>query len=80
MRRDLNDGGGESLGFGLALTAVQVLVYFTFVLMCCFNARGMAFTVPVLDIPFAFAFGLLVILCGIVLTIIYVVRTNRMDG
>ncbi|WP_454731678.1 MULTISPECIES: DUF485 domain-containing protein [Cupriavidus] len=66
----------EPLGFSLSLTALQVLVYFTFLLTSCFAADSLRATVPGTGLPASFVAGLLVIACGTLLTVIYVRRID----
>ncbi|MEC5320586.1 DUF485 domain-containing protein [Brenneria populi subsp. brevivirga] len=67
----------ESLLTGVIFTCVQVIIFFSFVLICAFN-------VPLLDrefltsgIPLSFILGMLVIVSGIILTAAYVAIANR---
>ena len=66
----------EPLGLGIALAAIQVAVFFAFIGYCAFAtppaSRGLE-----QGIPLHFLFGLLVILCGVVLTVVYVLVSNR---
>ncbi|ANF58073.1 DUF485 domain-containing protein [Halotalea alkalilenta] len=66
----------ESLAFGLSLTALQMFVYLSFILVSCFHAEELRRNVPIIDLPLSFVFGLAVIVCGTALTIIYVVHAN----
>ncbi|MCG8707940.1 DUF485 domain-containing protein [Brenneria sp. 4F2] len=67
----------ESLLMGVIFTCVQIIIFFSFVLICAFN-------VPLLNreflhsgIPFSFVLGMLVIVSGIILTAAYVAIANR---
>ena len=67
---------GESLAFGLSLTALQVLVYFAFIMAGCFYAQDLGMVVPGVGLPLSFVFGLAVIAWGTALTVFYVLRIN----
>ncbi len=69
----------ESLGLSLSLTALQVIVYFTFILMSCFSATSLGIIVPGIGLPLSFVFGLAVIIWGTVLTVYYVIRVNATE-
>lgn len=69
----------ESLGLSLSLTAIQVVVYFAFILMSCFSAKSLGAIVPGIGLPLSFIFGLTVIACGTILTVYYVVRVNATE-
>lgn len=67
----------ESLRLGAALTAIQVIVYFAFILSCSFFPTFMATSPLNIGVPMSFVFGLGVIGCGVILTIVYVGVSNR---
>lgn len=68
----------ENLKLGIYLAAIQISVFFSFVLYCAFHRSQVPLTLKD-GIPTPFIFGLLVILCGVVLTILYVQLTNRQE-
>ena len=71
---------GHSAYLGPALTAVLIAVYFGFVTLCAF-APGLLAR-PVLvggTVTWAFAYGLFVIVLGVVLTGLYVLVANQAD-
>ncbi|WPB55465.1 DUF485 domain-containing protein [Xylophilus sp. GOD-11R] len=67
----------EKMGLGLCLTAVQVVAYFSFVACCAFGRKASTSSISAGDIPGIFYGGAAVIATGIVLTITYVLLTNR---
>lgn len=70
----------EPLRLSLLLTALQVCVFFSFILISCFESNALRAAVPGLDLPLSFVFGLGVIACGTLLTVAYVIRTNAMES
>ena len=70
----------EPLGMSLLLTSVQVIFFLAFLLTGCFASKTMQVSVPGLGWPLSFVFGLTVIACGTLLTILYVIRANASDG
>lgn len=70
----------EHTGLGVALTAIQVAVFFSFISLCTFHPDLLAQDVPGIGVPLSFLTGLAVIACGIVLTAIYVAVANRSAG
>lgn len=67
----------EKLTLGISLAAIQVLAFFGFVYACAFHTRALAADPFSLGLPLSFLLGLLVILCGAVLTTVYVLVTNH---
>lgn len=65
----------EPLGLGITLAAIQVAVFFFFIGYCAFAARPVP-GAPEQGIPVHFILGLLVIACGVVLTVVYVLVSN----
>lgn len=68
---------GDNVALGLALTALQVLSYFSFVAACCFAPAFVTGRTFSNGIPVSFSLGLGVIALGVVLTIVYVAVTNQ---
>ncbi|QHI99134.1 hypothetical protein GT347_14755 [Xylophilus rhododendri] len=66
----------EKTGLGLLLTALQVLVYFSFIAFCCFHRPS----APPQGVPAVFYFGLAVIASGVAMTVVYVLATNRKES
>jgi uncharacterized membrane protein (DUF485 family) len=64
----------------LLLTSVQVIFFLAFLLTGCFASKTMQVNVPGLGWPLSFVFGLTVIACGTLLTIMYVIRANASEG
>lgn len=62
---------------GLLLAALQIASWFAFVACCSFSG---GFIHPAAGVPPAFLFGAGVIATGVVLTIVYVLSTNRQGG
>jgi uncharacterized membrane protein (DUF485 family) len=69
----------ERLGLGLVLTALQLLVYASFVAACSFNDAFITGLKASNGVPYSFLFGLVVIATGAVLTTVYVAVTNRSE-
>lgn len=69
----------ESLKFGVVLTMIQIVVYFAFILSCSYASPFMASDFIFTGVPVSFVFGLSVIACGVVLTIVYVLVTNKRE-
>ncbi|VVP15844.1 hypothetical protein PS900_03588 [Pseudomonas fluorescens] len=65
----------EPVGLGIALASIQVAVFYAFIGYCAFatypESRGLG-----QGIPMPFVLGLLVVLCGAVLTVLYVLVSN----
>jgi uncharacterized membrane protein (DUF485 family) len=70
----------EPLGMSLLLTSVQVIFFLSFLLTACFASKTMQVVVPGLGWPLSFVFGLAVIACGTLLTVMYVIRANASEG
>lgn len=68
----------ERLGLGIALTAIQASAFFSFVFLCTFYPALLQQDLFAIGVPLSFIAGLAVIACGIVLTAIYVVVSNRL--
>jgi uncharacterized membrane protein (DUF485 family) len=69
----------DKLALGMALTALQVLSYLSFVAACCFAPAFIEGRTLSNGVPWSFAMGLAVIALGVVLTIAYVTATNRAE-
>ncbi|WP_267360913.1 MULTISPECIES: DUF485 domain-containing protein [unclassified Methylobacterium] len=70
----------STLALGVTFTVILVGAYFGFVVMCAFAPGLLA--QPVLaggTVTWAFAYGLFVIVLGVVLTGLYVFTANRAD-
>lgn len=70
----------QNVHLGVILTAILMVAYFGFVAMGAFAPALLA--KPVLSggtVTWAFAYGLFVIVLGVVLTGIYVLTVNRAD-
>jgi len=65
----------EPVMLGIALAALQVAVFFAFIGYCAFAAPTAPWEMG--QIPMQFLLGLLVIGCGAVLTVVYVLVSNR---
>ena len=70
----------EKMRLGLTLTLIQVAIYLSFLSLCCFNPSFVKGSLANGNVPYAFYFGLAVIGSGIVMTIIYVLTTNKDAG
>ena len=70
----------DNVALGIVLTAVQVLTYMSFVVACSFAPSFIEGHALPNGVPLSFAMGLGVIALGVVLTIVYVVATNRAEG
>ena len=70
----------DNISLGMALTAIQVLTYLSFVAACCFAPNFITGQTLSTGVPISFVMGLGVIALGTALTIIYVVITNRVEG
>lgn len=66
----------EPVSLGIALAVIQVALFFAFIGYCAFATQP-ASRIPGQGIPIHFIFGLLVILCGVMLTVVYVLVSNR---
>lgn len=76
MNKDMGCTGEERLALGVLLTIIQMVVFFGFIYVCAFRS-GMLATDPFnIGVPLSFISGLGVIICGALLTCIYVVATN----
>ena len=82
MRNSLIDAkmDNEQSALGVVLTVVQVAVFFTFVYLCSFHAPLLRTDVFGIGIPLSFLTGLLVIVCGVALTALYVIVANSSSG
>ena len=77
----LRSAGAQNVSLGVVLTTILSLVYFGFV-ACCAFAPGLLAR-PVVSggmVTWAFAYGLLVIVLGVVLTGLYVQVANRAES
>jgi uncharacterized membrane protein (DUF485 family) len=70
----------ENVTLGMALTALQVMTYLCFVAACCFAPGFIQGQTLSNGVPLSFAIGLGVISLGVILTIVYVAITNRVEG
>ncbi|GAB7538303.1 hypothetical protein BGC_45250 [Burkholderia sp. 3C] len=77
LRPSRHDGDDEHTRLGIALTVVQVLVFFGFMSLCTFQPALLRQDPLHLGLPLSFVAGLAVIVCGIVLTAAYVSVANR---
>lgn len=71
----------QNVSLGAILTAILILVYFGFVAMGAFAPALLA--KPVVSggtVTWAFAYGLFVIVLGVVLTGLYVLMVNRAEA
>ncbi|WP_110854784.1 DUF485 domain-containing protein [Paraburkholderia silvatlantica] len=68
----------EHMRLGIVLTAIQVIVFFSFVSLCTFHPALLQRDALGIGVPLSFLAGLSVIACGIVLTAIYVAVSNRL--
>ncbi len=79
-----SDGSGSSVGavrLGVPLTLLLMAVYFGFIGLGTFAPQVLAMRVwPGSTVTLAFAYGLLVIALGVVLTGLYVWLANRASG
>ncbi|KAA8735588.1 DUF485 domain-containing protein [Acinetobacter qingfengensis] len=77
MKSLKNDEADEYIPLSIYFTILQILFYFSFILLGCFFNEFLATQIAVLNIPLSFAMGLAVILLGTFLTVIYVIVVNR---
>jgi uncharacterized membrane protein (DUF485 family) len=70
----------EQLTFGVLLAVIQVLVFFGFIYVCIFHSAFLARDVFSIGVPLSFISGLSVIVCGAVLTTLYVLSANRSEN
>ena len=62
---------------GILFSAVQLIIFFTFIKLCVFNTEALQKNFMQTQIPVSFVLGAGVILSGIILTTLYVVIANR---
>ena len=67
----------ESLLMGVIFTCVQIIIFFSFILICAFNVTLLNREFLHSGIPLSFVLGMLVIVSGIILTAAYVAIANR---
>ena len=73
--------GATPIQLGITLTAVLVSAYFGFVVLCAFAPDWLGR--PLFDggtVTWAFAYGLFVMVLGVVLTGLYVLVANQADA
>lgn len=68
----------EPVALGIGLAVVQVALFFAFIGYCAFAPQGDPRDLAQ-GIPVHFVFGMLVICCGAVLTVVYVLVSNRRE-
>jgi len=68
---------GENLALGLTLAGIQIAVFFSFILYCIYGSAPSVASIEQPTTPFVY--GLLVIVCGTLLTVVYVCVTNRKE-
>ncbi len=61
---------------GILFTAVQIIIFFTFIKLCVFNGPLLQQNFLQTEIPVSFVLGAVVILSGVVLTTLYVLIAN----
>ncbi len=64
---------------GILFTAVQIIIFFTFIRLCVFNTDVLQRNFMQTQIPVSFVLGALVILSGIILTTLYVLIANHYE-
>ena len=69
----------EPIELGLLLTVIQITVYASFILLCCFNLPLLRSEGPA-GVPLSIVLGFGVIACGVVLTAVYVFAANKREG
>ena len=62
---------------GILFTAVQIIIFFTFIKLCVFNTGALQKNFMQTQIPLSFVLGAVVIVSGIILTMLYVVIANH---
>ena len=62
---------------GILFTAVQIIIFFTFIKLCVFNTGALQKNFMQTQIPLSFVLGAVVIVSGIILTTLYVVIANH---
>lgn len=65
---------------GVIFSVVQVLVFFSFIIVCVFDSELLSKNFMGAGIPVSFVMGFLVILCGLLLTAVYVFIANKNEG
>ncbi|HEY0286250.1 MAG TPA: DUF485 domain-containing protein [Pseudomonas sp.] len=73
-------GNEEKLGLGIALAIIQIVVFFSFIYACSFHAEALGQDKLEIGIPLSFLWGLSVIVCGALLTAVYVVAANYRES
>jgi uncharacterized membrane protein (DUF485 family) len=68
----------EPIRLGLLLTSIQIAVYASFILLCCFKLPLLKSEGPA-GVPLSLVLGFGVIACGVVLTAVYVFAANQME-
>lgn len=68
----------EPVTLGIVLAVIQVAVFFAFIGYCAFATPSASRDLGQ-GIPLQFLLGLLVICCGAVLTVVYVLVSNRQE-
>ncbi|MFE8149969.1 DUF485 domain-containing protein [Brenneria goodwinii] len=67
----------ESLLMGVIFTCVQIIIFFSFILICAFNVPLLGREFLNSGTPLSFVLGMLVIVSGVILTAAYVALANR---
>lgn len=84
MGHFVSDRGNTESSFvflsGVIFSLVQILIFFSFIIVCVFDSGLLSKNFMGTGIPVSFVMGFLVILCGLILTIMYVFITNRKEG
>ncbi|RQW61097.1 DUF485 domain-containing protein [Vibrio viridaestus] len=73
-RCDINN---KKIKLEILLSIVHCSMYFLFIYLCVFKVDLLRAKLFNSNLPISFAFGLMVIFSGVVLTFIYVFITNR---
>lgn len=80
MKLSKSTQDSEPLSLGISLTAIQMSMFFSFILISSFAPDLLKIKVPLVELPLSFMWGLAVIFCGVLLTVFYVNHTNSREG
>ncbi|HDG7831738.1 TPA: DUF485 domain-containing protein [Klebsiella pneumoniae] len=82
MKKLLPEQKEQNLIFilGLCFAVVLFVVFFSFVAFCVFKPAYLSMTLIDSGIPFSFIYAGGVILFGVVLTVMYVLIANNLEG
>lgn len=69
----------DYISLSIYFTILQIIFYFSFILLGCFFNKFLATEITFLNVPLSFVMGLTVILLGTFLTVIYVIIVNRRE-